>query len=396
MATAPTVAPKNGATQTQNGTKTQAPLPTIPFARASRKKTKQAFNLGPFTIGAAQQTLTPIQIPPGGFLEWVDVLITCTTSANAATVAFAADAPWNALAYVDLRNSAGDSLIVPFNGYQLYLINKYGCLGIDAPYADPRRSPAFFATTGAGGTGGSFQMLLRVPLELDPRDAFPAVPNLAANKSYQLQLALNTTAAIYTTPPTNPGSVTVFGLSGYWSQPNQMNAAGVNQEIKPLGNGSVSLWRYQPAVVAQGDRLTQLLNVGNVIRTIIFTLRTAAGARTAADWPATSQIVLNDDILFLLPTGYWSHYMAVDYGYNTGALDAAGGLDTGVFAVSQLMNQRGSVSADGPRDQFLVTYNTTLLQLRSTIFGANASSLEIITNELKPVSALALYSPNLT
>jgi len=388
-----TVAPR----QTQNGTPTQGrAAPVIPFARAARKKSKQAFNIGPFNLAAASQSLTPIQIPPGGFLEFVDILVTCTTSANAANVTFAADGPWNALSFIDLRNSAGDSVIVPFNGYQLYLINKYGVLGVDTPNADPRRSPAFSATTGAGGTGGSFAFLLRVPLEIDPRDAFCAVPNLAANKAYQLQLALNANAAIYGTPPTTPGSVTIFGLMGYWSQPNQQNAAGVNQEVKPVGNGSVSLWRLQPAVVSQGDRLTQLLNVGNVIRTIIYTLRTAAGARTSADWPATSQQVLNDDILFLLPTGYWSHYIAQDYAYNTGAIDAAGGLDTGVFVLSQLNNQRGSVQSDGPRDQYLVTYNTTLLQLRSTSFGAAASSLEIITNEIKPISALALYNPNFT
>lgn len=393
--TAPTVSP-NAASKTQNGNaKTQA-MPTIPFARASRKKTKQAFNIGPFTISASTQTLTPIQIPPGGFLEWVDLNLVCTTAGNSANVAYNADAPWNALNYIDLRNSAGDSLIVPFTGYQLYLINKYGALGVDAPYWDPRRSPAFTAVTSTGATGGSFSWILRVPLELDPRDAFPAVPNLAANKSYQLQLALSPSATIYQTAPTAAGAVTIFGLMGYWSQPNSTNAAGIAQETKPLSNGSVSLWRLQPAVVAQGDRLTQLLNVGNVIRSIIFTLRTAAGARTGADWAATNQLVLNDDILFLLPLGYWSHYMATDYGYETGALDAAGGLDTGVFVISQFLNQRGSVSADGPRDQFLVTYNTTLLQLRTTSLGAAASSLEIMTNELKPISALALYSPNLT
>lgn len=373
------------------------PMPTIPFARASRKKTKQAFNLGPFTLSGAQQTLTPIQIPPGGFLEFVDILFTCTTASNAATVVFAADAPWNALAYIDLRNSAGDSVIVPFNGYQLYLINRWGVLGVDTPNGDPRRSPAFFATAGVGaGLGGSFGWLLRVPLEIDPRDAFCAVPNLAANKAYQLQLGINANAPIYTTPPTTPGVVTIQGLMGYWSQPNAQNAGGVAQETKPVGNGSVSLWRLQPAVVTPGDRLTQLLNVGNVIRTVIFTLRTAAGARDAADWPATSQIVLNDDILFYLPTGYWQHYMATDYAYNTGAADAAGGLDSGVYVLSQLNNQRGSVQSDGPRDQYLVTYNTTLLQLRSTVFGASVNTLEIITNEIKPISALALYNPNFT
>jgi len=392
--TMPTVQSKRPATAQPGNQNKKAVVPVIPFTRGSRQKTKQAFQLGPFTVSAVNQTLNPIQIPPGGFLRWVDIDVTCTTATNAATVTFAADGPWSALSYIDLRNSAGDSLIVPFTGYQLYLINKYGALGIDPPNGDPRRQNIFVATAGAVATGGSFRFYLRIPLEIDPRDALAAVPNLAANKSYQLQFNLAPTTLIYGVAPTNPGAITILGVMGYWTQPNQTNAGGAQQEIKPLGNGSVSLWRLQPEVVAPGDRLTQLLNVGNVIRTMIFCLRTAAAVRTSTDWSATSQFVVNDDIMFLLPTGLWQTWMAADYGYNTGAVDAAGGLDTGVFVLSQLNNQRGCVKADGPRDQYLVTYNTTLLQLRNTSLGAAASSLEIITNEIKPISALALYSPN--
>lgn len=371
-------------------------VPAIPFARTARQKSKQAFQIGPTALTAGTQTLNPIQIPPGGFLRSVDVLVSNVTAGNAAAVTFAADGPWNVLNYVDLRNSAGDSLIVPLNGYQLYLINKWGVLGIDPPNNDPRQvNNGFTAVTGGGATGGSFTFFVRIPLETDPRDAFTSVPNLAANKSYQLQFALGPNAAIYGVAPTANGSVTLTGVMNYWSQPNQQNSAGMTQEVAPIGNGSVSLWRLQPAVVAQGDRLTQLLNVGNVMRTIIFTLRTAAGVRTTADWPATSQIVLNDDVLLYKPTGFWTRDMSQDYGFKSGAADAADGLDTGVFVVSEFNRQRGSVKTDGPRDQFLVTYNTTLLQLRSTSFGAAASSLEILTNELKPVSALALYSPNI-
>lgn len=368
--------------------------PVVPFTRASREKSKQAFRVTA-TFAAASQNLNPIQIPPGGFLKYVDMIVVNTTAGNAAAVTFAADGPWNALSFVDLRNSAGDSIIVPLNGYQLYLINKYGAIGLETPFCDPRGSRVFSTTTGAGATGGSFTFVLRVPLETDPRDALTAVPNLAANKSYSLQLALNANASIYGVAPTTPGTVVIEGVMGYWSQPNQMNAAKVNQQVAPLGNGSVSLWRVQLETVAQGDKLTQLLNVGNVIRTGIFVLRTAAGVRTQADWSTTSQIVLNDDVMNYIPLTLWQHYMGQDYGYMTGAIDAAGGLDTGVFVISDWNNQRGKVLVDGPRDQFLVTYNTTLLQIRNTSFGASASQLEIITNDIKPTSAVALYSPNI-
>jgi hypothetical protein len=388
---APTVAPK----KTASGDQRKA-TPVVPFVRASRKKSKQAFQLGPFVLSAANQQLNPVQIPPGGFLSHVDVLVSCVTAGNAAGVTFAADGPWNVLSYVDLRNSAGDSLIVPLNGYQLYLINKWGVLSVDPPNSDPRQpNNGFTAVTGAGATGGSFTFFVRIPLQFDPRDAIAAVPNLAANKSYQLQFNLGTNASIYGTVPTTPGSVTLTGVMYYWAQPNQANPNGQNQEVAPLSNGTVSLWRLQPAVVAQGDRLVQLLNVGNVLRTVIFCLRTAAGARTSADWPATSQIILNDDVLFYKPTAFWTAQMAMDYGFTSGAADAAAGLDTGTFVWTDLNNQRGSTKADGPRDQFLVTYNTTLLQLRATSFGANASNLEIITNEIKPISAASLYSLNI-
>lgn len=390
---AATVQTRNG---NGNGAASKQAVPTVPFTRASRKKSKQAFQLGPITLTAATQTLNPIQIPPGGYLSSVDVFVSCVTAANAAAVTFAADGPFNVFNYVDLRNSAGDSLIVPLNGYQIYLINKWGVLGVDPPNHDPRAiNRGFTAVTGAGATGGSFSFMVRIPLEIDPRDALCSVPNLAANKSYQLQFALSPNASIYGVAPTTPGAVTITGVMNYWSQPNQATTGGMTQEVAPLGNGSVSLWRLQPAVVAQGDRLTQLLNVGNVMRTIIFTLRTAAGARTSADWAATSQIILNDDVLLYKPSNFWTEQMARDYSYLSGAADAFAGLDTGVFVVSDFNNQRGAVRADGPRDQFLVTYNTTLLQLRSTSFGASASALEILTNELKPISALALYSPNI-
>jgi hypothetical protein len=86
---------------------------------------------------------------------------------------------------------------------------------------------------------------------------------------------------------------------------------------------------------------------------------------------------------------------AYGYGSAAGAKDVAGALDTGVYALSDFILQHGSVEVDSPRDQFLVTLDSTLLQLEGSLFGATANNLFVLTNEIKPVSAAALYSLNI-
>ncbi len=374
----------------------KAPTPSVPFTRAARMKSQQAFNTGPTALTALTQPINPIDLPPAGFLRYIELIVTGTTAANAAAVTFAADSPFNVISYLTVGNSAGDSIIVPITGYQLMLLNKYGAFSEDPPNCDPRAVNNLFSTTaGAGATGGSFKFKLRVPFEFDPRDAFCSLPNLAANKAYQLTMQLSPSALLYGVAPTTPPSVSIAATMHYWTQPNPTNAIGAEQETAPLGNGSVSLVRLQTPVVSQGDKLTQLTNTGNVIRNLIFTLRTAAGARTDADWSTLSQIILNNDPMFYLPIDEWTSLMSKAYGYTSAAKDAANGLDTGVYVLAQLNTQRGRVLCDGPRDQYLATLDATLLQIRNSSFGANASTLEVLSNEIKPVSGLALYSPNL-
>jgi hypothetical protein len=383
--------PQTGITATQ-----QQAAAVVPFTRASRKRTMIGFDTGNVALTAAAPTTpAPIQIPPGGYLRFLDLQIVGTTAANAATVTFAADGPFNAIQQLSVTNSAGDTIIAPITGYQLYLLNKYGALGEEPPFADPRQpNNGFVTTAGSGATGGSFAMQLRIPFELDPRDAFCALPNMASNKSYQLQIQFAASNTVYGVPPTTPPSVRITATMGYWNMPAAANAAGIAQATEPLGNGSVSMWRIQTAPVTAGDRLVQLTNVGNVIRTLIFVLRTAAGARTSADLPGISQIVLNNDVLFYWPDTLWQNDIATAYGYTTGAAEAAAGLDTGVRVLHDFMDQRGKVLVDGPRDQYLPTVDATLLQMRATLFGASANTLEVLSNEVKPTTGMALYSPN--
>lgn len=367
--------------------------PPIAFSVASRRKYSLGFSSNSVVMSAAgaNVNLGPIEIPPTGFLRFLDLVLTGVTAANAATVAFKADAPFNAIAYLTLTNAAGDTIIVPIDGYALYLFNKWGALSEDPPWCDPRQSPAFVATAGAGATGGSFTVPLRVPLEIDPETAFGSIPSMASNKSLQLGLQIAPTSAVYSTAPTTPPTVQVTGYQAFWSQPKGDNGRGVGQATVPDGNNSIMMWRMDTPSVNPGDKTIKFANVGNVLRMFILVYRTAAGARTDADIPATHILRLNNDEVFYLPDAQWTDDLAAAYGYTTAGRDVANALDTGVRAFPYFMNSDGRVRCSSNREQYLPTLDTTLLQYRGISFGAGISTLQIFTCEVKPTSASALY-----
>jgi hypothetical protein len=276
---------------------------------------------------------------------------------------------------------------------------------------DPRSDQYFSITSGSGATGGSFSFRLFIPVEIDQTSGFTSIPNLAANKSYQVNIQLAASSAVYSTAPTTAGTYTITVINHYWSQPAAMNAVGVPQQIAPVGVGSINLTQNQSIPVTSGDRIVQISNVGNVIHKLIFTLRKSDGTRTGSDWGATNQLILNNDTLFYWTTpssstnkNTWASYITDVYGYGdavngtapgtTSTIDSANGLDTGVYALNF-----GDINGNGQtacsRDQFLPTLDSTLLQLRSTSFGANASTLEVISMAVKPTSAAALYAPHI-
>lgn len=365
----------------------------IPFAIAARRKYALGFTSNSVVMSAAgaNVNLGPIEIPPTGFLRFIDLVIQGTTAGNAATVAFAADAPFNAISYLTLTNAAGDTIIVPIDGYALYLFNKYGALSEDPPYCDPRQSPLFSVTAGAVATGGSFTVALRVPLEIDPETAFGSVASMASNKSLQLGLQVAPTSSVYATAPTTAPTVQVTGYQAFWAQPKPDNGRGVPQETVPQGNNSIAMWRIDTPSVTPGDKTLKLNNIGNVLRMILFVYRTASGARTEADIPALHMLRLNNDEMYYLPDSVWKDDMASAYGYTGATKDAANGLDTGVRAFHYFMASDGKVRSSSVREQYLPTLDTTLLQYRGTSFGSGIATLQIFTNEIKPTSAQALY-----
>jgi hypothetical protein len=384
----------------------KGPVPATPFPIASLKRIRQAFDTGNLALG---QNVSALEIPAaGGFLRYIEMSIIGTTSANAATVVFQPDAPGIALSFIEFLPPSGDPPIVPHTGYQLQLWNKYGAFSQQPPFADPRRDQNYSATAGAGATGGSFNITLRLPFEIDPASGFCSITNSAANKSYLLNLIVNSSAALYSTAPTTPPTVRVIGTMYYWDEPAATTRQGTAQTPGPLGIGSFSQLRLDQPPVTAGDKYLKVNNGGPVLRGLGLVLRNSSGVRIAntatTDVPQTWDYVFNTRDRWLISDAQLLSDMAEMYGYGQGyagtatvpivtTVDGPNGLDNGVRFFPYFMDF-GSFDPTGPRSQYQVTADATLTQIRGISFGSNVATMEILSNLIRPVSAAALYPSN--
>jgi hypothetical protein len=372
----------------------------IPFTRGSTLATMRDA-----LVTATANSTNQVQLQTNAFLETLILDVQLTTSGNSAGTAFAADAPFNAIAQIKLDDPAGQSIIAPITGYQLYLLNKY--LTDTDCFFDPQLDPNYTATTGTGGTGGSFSFRLVVPVEHRRRDALGALNNSAANQRYLLTITTASsyggTSNIYSTAPTTPATnITIQVYQQYWTSPPQVitTAQGQSQvQATPSGLGTVGFVRYERhnEVSGGGTPQIQLNNVGDYISNIILVLRSATvtngqNTRDVTDWPSELDWWVNDFQVHALSLNDLQRWMARFYRY-TAAVGSAGGLDTGVFVLGPWLDGMfDRVENFIPANQYLPTDATTKLQIRGSTFGTNASYLEVLTRMIRPVSGTALFS----
>ena len=379
-----------------------AAVPVIPFIRAARKKSALLTQYANNTLATTVTNLSPVQVIAAGYLKRIKLTVTGTTSGNAATVAFNADGPFNIITQFFFNQPNGASLIQPIEGFDLYALNKYGAFNTGT--FDPLSDPSYFATTGAGGTGGSFNFNLYVPIEVDARDGLGALANMAANQSYLLQFSLNTIANVYSTAPTTPPVVSVVATMEYYSAPAATTPATATtpsqpQQVAPTPIGSLNLIQVQqPTINPSSAQKLQIVNMGNVVRFFIFILRNASGVRTETDWPASVNIKYLGDVMFYKTKQQWLLEQALGYRLFAGktAAPTLNALDNGVYVLTDFMTDGaagdGVVNASNARDGWLPTQSSTLLEFEAlTAWGAGASTLKIIQNCINPANATSLY-----
>jgi hypothetical protein len=279
------------------------------------------------TPSGSTQQFNLWQIPPSNILRCIYLEVACTTSGNAATVVFAGDAPLNVFQTVNFADAGGTSIVGSFDSYTLAMVQKWGGYQNNS---DPRANAKYVATAGSGGTGGSFNIVFRIPVEIVSRTGIGSLQNQSTNSPFTLQLVLNTSTAIYSTAPTTLAAVNVTGsVGGYWKGSN----AAASQT--PRAYGTTSYWNRATITGLNGSANIQLPNIGlgNPVRNLIFLNYATGAARSDADFPNPLQVTFRGNNLVQLDQNLWKYLMSEAYFMTSVTQDGPLGLDTGVYVL---------------------------------------------------------------
>lgn len=394
MPTAATMQTAGGNAQGTRGRgQTQQVLPTVPFIRASGEHREPAgIDVTRTLTTAGIQDLGVFDIPAYGYLRSLLLVVTATGSAGTA-ITTNEDYPFSVLQNIALTEPNG-AVIAQFNsGYDLMLANKWGgyrhVMG-----SDPRMSPSFSAVP-AGGSAADFTFVLRIPIEINLRDALGSLPNqnAAATFKFRCQLASGAASAGLWggTAPTTQPSVRVQAYLEAWDQPESASGGQTNQVTPPAMN-TTQFWSTQVFNVGSGQQTIRLTRVGNYIRNIILVNRNAGNSTRATgdtNFPDPVTIYLDTRPMDIVPKTVWKHTMFERGAFGGraagGALnavvaaDGAGALDNGVYVYDNTHEFDGSLGHEN-RDLWLPTLGSTRLELQGS-FGA-ASTLTVLTNDV--------------
>lgn len=371
-------------------TATKVAAPAIPFNVASRVNIRQAFQV-PATNLASSSTVTPagvpIQLPAVGYPK--SLRLEVTIDGTGGSPSFTKDAPWNVFSNISLKNSAGQQLLASMGGYSWFLINKFGgneqgLAAASGASADPRNGRQYTATA------PDAHFFLDIPFEFDAASGLGAIPAMASNRSYLLEVTLASITDVYgvTTPPTSV-TVTIDASVIYWDAPMAVTANGVSQGTEPFGMNlaadftTTAIWQSEFPTIASGAQLPRSNNQGNTIRNMILVLRNSSGARSDSIWPAVTQFFFNNYPQLRLKKTEWQDFMARTYQYFASSFDVATGLEEGVYVLPFHVLAGGVAGGvQNSRAQLLPTEDGSLLQFQMNDVGSGVGSLQILTQSI--------------
>jgi hypothetical protein len=352
-----------------------APLPVIPFTRASVRHTEQFLDVNTAVLSAASQPFGPFDVPAYGYMRSLYLIVTTNVAGSGGSATLSEDGPWNLFQSIQLSDTNGAPIFGPVSGYDLYLANKYG--GYDFS-ADPKQSPSFSAVN---ATTGAFAFALRIPIELVARDALGALANQNGSSTYKLSFIINPSTVIYATPPaTTLPSMKVQAVLEAWALPTQQDLRGLPQETMPMAHGTTQYWTKYTANALNGQQTVRFTRMGNQIRNLILVCRRNASTRAngETDFPVNSTLSWDTRLVYGWPKVMWRDYIKQITGY-FGANEAAGAADNGVFLYNFANEFNGKVGSE-LRESLLPTLQSTRLEFNG-VFG-NTNNVDVITNDV--------------
>lgn len=353
-----------------------------PFVAGTRRVDKATYD-NTRTLTVSTQDLPVYECDPNGYLRGMYLLVECTTAANAATVTFAANGPFNVIDTITFNDTNNKPIIGPLNGYDLYLCVKYGGYAfID----DAKLSPIYSVTAGAGATGGSFAFVLPLPVEISRRDGLGSLTNKSASSTFDVTIRLAANATVYGTPPTSAGSVRVRIQQWGWMDPNATDMRGRPVAQNPPANGTTQFWAKQSYVLNSGAVNFRLQGLDSLIRNMVFMLVDNANSRTQgdADWPDPFNLQYETTQPIARLRSIWRHMIAEMFGY-TGTADAANGRDLGVYP--EVFDYDFAAKPGGEsRLGYLPASSATNLSINGSIGGSGSHTLYVLVNKIVPAN----------
>lgn len=320
----------------------------VPFVRGSGKGRYKFFSKAGLTLTTVSQDLGPIDVKAYDYMRAIEVTVTNTANGGATGTA-QADAPFNYFTSMAVKQPNGQTMYQVSSGMHAAFIQKYGYY---RAYSDPRSDPNFLVT------GSSATFAVRIPFELDLRDALGSLPNKDAAAPFSLELTLNTLSNVYGSGQgTSPTFTVEAWLEAYDQPPTSLNGSPV--QTTPPNMNTLQRWTEQNITMSTGQFDARVRKLGNYIRMIIPIMKNSSNARIVTNgWADPVQIVLDEDVKDNIQQAMWTrqiweiwNYGAIDPGTaatlgtaSTGAvfIDSPMGQDTGVWPIQYFTDTRDS------------------------------------------------------
>lgn len=345
--------------------------------RANRFVNASAEHIEPFYDSgavAAGTELSNIEVAANGYLSGILVQVDVTSSGNSATVALKEDGPFNIISQVRLADINGANLFGPFTGFDWAKAVKFGGYAFEN---NPTGSPKYAnSATGTGGTAGTQSFMMRIPVQINPRDAYGSLPNMNAASTFKMFLSIGALANVFSTAPNGTVTVRVRASLETWLVPQAVDPSGIPNMTSPPGLGSYQRWVKNTFPIVSGANTLRLPNVSNLIRNLIFVLKDGSGDRNDANFPDTLELRIDGYARDQIRKDEITQRMWERYGYTS--------RDTGVYVYDFTHELDGKPGFE-TRELWLPTNSATRLELVGT-FGA-AGSLDVLTNDVIPVGA---------
>lgn len=315
-------------------------------------------------------------IPSYGFLIELYLRITVTGGVGSGTAAvYRADAPFSWIQTIQFLDVNSTPIIFQITGHDLYLLNKYGGF----KYSSDAKQGWLYSQ---GGIGGNSVFTLRIPIQIRSRDCLGALPNKNNATAYKILGAFAPLTDVFSTnpAPTTPTLISMQVVMSAWWEPEATDLRGRPQAQVPPGNNTTMYTAKQVFTHSGGSVTHQIKRLGYLYRNLILVQRDqgAPPARSDTILPDPMTVIYEGQNLTILPRDLLRHRMVEDYGYTAG-LDAAGGVDTGVYVLPYTTDfglQPGDECANG----YLPTTSASRVELQGSA-GA-AGTLGILINDV--------------